>query len=60
MLSPVIVSIFENELTKLVENSAIRGIQLFLDIKEIILLLLDNDLVLIADIFKVLQSQLNI
>ena len=34
MLSPVIFSIFVNELTKLFENSDILGIQLFPDIKE--------------------------
>ena len=49
-----------NELTKLIENSDIRGIQLFPDIKEIFLLLFADDIALISDTIKGLQSQLNL
>ena len=52
MLSPVIFSLFVNELTKLIENSDIRGIQLFPDIKELLLLLFADDIALISDTIK--------
>ena len=55
MLSPVIFAIFVNELTKY-----IRGIQLFPDIKELLLLLFADDIALISDTIKGLQSQLKI
>ena len=62
MLSPVIFSIFVNKLTKLIENNDIhvRGIQLFPDIKELLLLLFTDDVALISDTIKGLQSQLKI
>ena len=60
MLSPVIFSIFVNELTKLMENSDIHGIQLFPDITEIFLLLFADDIALISDTIQGLKRQLKI
>ena len=60
MPSPVIFSIFVNKLTKLIENSDIRRIQLFPDIKELLLSLFTDDVALISDTIKGLQSQLKI
>ena len=45
-----------NELTKLIEYSDIRGIQLFPDIKEIFLLLFADDIALISDNKRFLKS----
>ena len=58
MFSPVIFSIFVNELTKLIETSDIPRIQLFPDIKELFLLLFVDHIDLISDTIKVLQSLL--
>ena len=60
MLSPVIFSIFVNELIKLIENSDIRGIQLFPDITELFLLLFADDIALISDAVNGLKCQLKI
>ena len=60
LLSPVIFSIFVNELSKLIENSDICGIQLFPDITEILLLLFADDIALMADSIRGLQKQINI
>ena len=60
MLSPVIFSIFVNELTKLIENSDIHGIQLFPDITEIFLLLFADDIALISDTIQGLKRLLKI
>ena len=60
LLSPVIFSIFVNELSKLIESSDICGIQLFPDITEILLLLFADDIALMADSVRGLQKQINI
>ena len=60
LLSPVIFSIFVNELSKLIENSNICGKQLFPDISEIVLLLFADDIALMADSIRGLQRQISI
>ena len=60
MLSPVIFSIFVNELTKLRENSDKHGIQLFPEITEIFLFLFADDIALISDTIQSLKRQLKI
>ena len=56
LLCPVILSISVNELSKLIENSDICGIQLFPDITEILLLLFADDIALMADSIRGLQK----
>ena len=60
LFSPVIFSIFVNELSKLIANSDIFGIQLFPDITEILLFLFADDIALMADSIRGLQKQINI
>ena len=60
LLSPMIFSIFINDLTELIQNSSIRGIQLFPDLVEIFKLLFADDIALISDTISGLQKQLDI
>ena len=60
LLSPIIFSVFVNELSKLIENSNLRGIQLFPDLTEIFLLLFADNIVLISDTIKGLQQKLEV
>ena len=49
-----------NELSKLIQNSNLQGIQLFPDLNEFFLLLFVDDKVLISDTIKGLQQKLEI
>ena len=49
LASPILFSIFINELATELENSYLRGVQLFTDIAEILLLMFADDLALISD-----------
>ena len=60
LLSPMIFSIFINDLTELIQNSSIRGILLFPDLVEIFMLLFADDIALISDTISGLQKQLDI
>ena len=60
LLSPMIFSIFINDLTELIQNSSIRGIQLFPDLVEIFMLFFADDIALISDTISGLQKQLDI
>ena len=60
LLSPMIFSIFINDLTVMIQNSGIRGIQIFPDAVEIFLLLFADYIALISDTIVGLQRQLDI
>ena len=60
MLSPVLFSLFINELADVMMCKSSRGIQLIPDIIELFLLLFADDVTLFADTVRGLQSQLNI
>ena len=60
LASPILFSIFINELATEVENSNLRGVQLFPDLAEILLLMFADDLALISDSINGLQRLLNI
>ena len=47
--SPIIFSMFINEIASTVENSSIRGVQLFPELTETLLLMFADDLALISD-----------
>lgn len=59
VLSPVIFSIFINDLALMIENSGTRGIQLFPDLTEIFLLLFADDIALTSDTVLGLQKQID-
>ena len=58
--SPVLVSLFINELTKDIIESGKHGIQLASDLIELLILLFADDVVLLSDSVFGLQTQLNI
>ena len=60
LLSPLIFSIFINDLADHIQNSSIKGIQLFPDVIEILLLLFADDIALISDTIGGLQKQIQI
>ena len=60
MASPILFSLFINELADIIENSGVRGVQLFPDLTEILLLMFADDLALISDSVVGLQKLLNI
>ena len=60
LASPILFSIFINELATEVENSNLRGVQLFPDLAEILLLMFGDDLALISDSVIGLQRLLNL
>lgn len=60
MMSPVLFSLFINELVDLIENSGLKGIQLFPESIEIFLLLFADDVALISDSVIGLQRQLSL
>ena len=60
LASPILFSIFINELATELENSNLRGVQLFPDLAEILLLMFADDLALISDSIIGLQRLLNI
>lgn len=59
-LSPLLFSLFINELYTALANSGINGIQLTPDLIQIFILLFADDVALIADTVNGLQQQLNI
>ena len=58
--SPILFSILIDEFSGIVENSGIRGVQLFPEITEILLLMFADDLALISDTVSGLQKLLNL
>jgi hypothetical protein len=60
MASPILFLVFIDELIKRIENSGIRGIQLFPDTTELLSLLFADDLALAADTVASLQKLLNL
>ena len=60
MCSPVLFSLFINELTKDIIESGKHGIQLAPDLIELLILLFADDVVLLSDSVFGLQTQLNI
>ena len=60
MASPILFSIFINELATEVENSNLRGVQVFSDLAEILLLMFADDLAHISDSIIGLQGLLNL
>ncbi|MEW8548219.1 MAG: reverse transcriptase family protein [Candidatus Thiodiazotropha sp.] len=60
MISPVLFSLFINEFTELIEQSGLRGIQLYPDLVELFLLLFADDVALLSDSVIGLQRQLNL
>ena len=60
LASPNRSSIFVNELATELENSDLRGVQLFPDLAQILLLIFADDLALISDSIIGLQRLLNI
>ena len=60
LLSPGLFSMFANELTKIIESSGLRGIQLFPDLLEIFILHFADDIALVADTTSGLQRQLSL
>ena len=60
LASPILFSIFINEFAKEVENSGLRGVQVFPDLVEILLLMFADDLVLISDTVMGFQRLLNL
>ena len=59
-LSPILFSLFINEMHNEFKSSNVRGIQLFPDLTEIFLFMFADDIVLISDTVTGLQKQLNI
>ena len=59
MLSPVLFSLFINELSVEVSKNGKHGVQLFPDIYEILMLLFADDVILVSDSIVGLQCQLN-
>lgn len=49
LVSPILFLLFIGELVKYIDESGVRGIQLFLDLTEILSLLFADDLALTAD-----------
>ena len=60
LASPILFSLFINELADIIVNSGVRGVQLFPDLTEILLLMFADDLALISDSVVGLQKLLNI
>ena len=60
LLSPILFSIFIEKLVKKMWESGIRGLQLFPEIIEILLLLFADDVILLSDTIIGLQRQLSI
>ena len=60
MLSPILFSLFINELSLEIAQNGKHGIQLFPDMFEIMMLLFADDVILVSDTKCGLQSQLNI
>ena len=60
LASPILFSIFINEFAKKVESNGLRGVQLFPDLVEILLLMFAEDLALISDTVIGLQHLLNL
>ena len=60
LASPILFSIFINELAKEVESSGLRGIQLFPDFIEILMIMFSDDLALISDTIIGLKKLLNL
>ena len=60
MCSPVLFSLFINELTKDIIESDKHDIQLALDLIELLILLFADDFVLLSDSVFGLQTQLNV
>ena len=60
LASPILFSLFINELADNIENSGVRGVQLLPDLTEILLLMFADDLALISDSVVGLQKLLNI
>ena len=60
LASPIPFSILINEFSKEVENSGLRGVQVFPDLLEILLLKFADDLALISDTVVGLQRLLNL
>ena len=58
--SPILFSLYINELTKEIINSEIPGLQLSPDLLELLILLFADDVVLVSDTVVGLQRQLNI
>ena len=58
-LSPILFSMYINELHTFLENQNTRGVQLFPDITEIFMLMFADDVGLISDTIFGLQRQLN-
>ena len=58
--SPILFSLFIDEFSSLVKNSGIRGVQLFPELTEILLLMFADDLALISDTVRGLQKLLNL
>ena len=55
LASPILISVFINELAAEVENSNLRGVQLLPDVPEILMLMFIDDLNLISDTIIGLQ-----
>ena len=60
ILSPMLFSLFINEIASAVEQQGIHGIQLLPGLVEIFLLLFADDIVLISDTPRVLQNQVDV
>ena len=59
-LSPMLFSLFINELDDVMKYSDVRGIQLFPDITEVFMLMFADDIGLISDTVNGLKKELNI
>ena len=59
-LSPILLSLFINELIYYFEQHNVRGVQISPDIVEIFMLLFPDDVALISDTVVGLQNQLNL
>ena len=57
MISPILFSLFINELTELIEHSGLKGIQLLPDLVELFILLFADDIALLSDTVIGLQRQ---
>ena len=57
MISPILFSLFINELTKLIEHSGLKRIQLLPDLVELFILLFADDIALLSDTVIGLQRQ---
>ena len=60
LLSPVLFSIFINELADKMSKSGIKGLQFFPEILEILLIMFDDDVALLSDTIIGLQRQLSV